>query len=77
MSAVMPTYARANLEFDRGEGCYLYTADNRDSLISLLVLLSLPLHSHPHVVDALKAQAEKLWHVPNLYVQARRSWRNA
>lgn len=68
MSAVMPTYARANLEFDRGEGCYLYTADNRRFLdFAAGIAVTSVGHSHPHVVDALKSQAEKLWHVSNLY----------
>jgi len=69
VSAVMPTYARANLEFDRGEGCYLYTADNRRFLdFAGGIAVTSVGHSHPHVVDALKAQAEKLWHVSNMYV---------
>ncbi|MCR9257038.1 MAG: aspartate aminotransferase family protein [Alphaproteobacteria bacterium] len=64
----MPTYARANLEFDRGEGCYLYTADNRRFLdFAAGIAVTSVGHSHPHVVDALKSQAEKLWHVSNLY----------
>ena len=68
MSAIMPTYARASLEFDRGEGCYLYTADNRRYLdFAAGIAVNSVGHSHPHVVDALKAQAEKLWHVSNLY----------
>ncbi|MBS4105029.1 aminotransferase class III-fold pyridoxal phosphate-dependent enzyme, partial [Tsukamurella paurometabola] len=24
-------------------------------------------HAHPHLVDAIKTQAEKVWHVSNLY----------
>ncbi|MBF0248458.1 MAG: acetylornithine transaminase, partial [Alphaproteobacteria bacterium] len=29
MSALMPTYAPADLAFEKGEGVYLYTADGR------------------------------------------------
>ena len=29
ISAVMPTYARADLAFERGEGAYLYATDGR------------------------------------------------
>ena len=36
ISAVMPTYARADLTFERGEGAYLYATDGRRSWISPL-----------------------------------------
>ena len=66
--ALMPTYARAELAFERGEGCYLYTAEGRRYLdfASGIAVNGLG-HSHPHLVAALKAQGEKLWHCSNLY----------
>ncbi len=66
--ALMPTYARAELAFERGEGCYLYTTEGQRYLdfASGIAVNGLG-HSHPHLVAALKAQGEKLWHCSNLY----------
>ncbi|RME94790.1 MAG: aspartate aminotransferase family protein, partial [Alphaproteobacteria bacterium] len=68
MSSVMPTYARTDLVFERGEGAWLYTAGGERFLDfgSGIAVTALG-HAHPHLVEALKAQAEKLWHVSNLY----------
>jgi acetylornithine/N-succinyldiaminopimelate aminotransferase len=68
MVALMPTYAPANLAFERGEGVYLYTADGRRFLdFCAGIAVSCMGHAHPHLVSALKAQAEKVWHTSNLY----------
>jgi len=69
MSALMPTYAPADLAFVKGEGVYLYTADGRRFLdFCAGIAVSSMGHAHPHLVEALKNQAEKLWHVSNLYI---------
>ena len=67
-SPVMPTYARADVAFERGEGPYLFTSTGERYLdfSSGIAVTSLG-HAHPHLVAALKAQAEKLWHTSNLY----------
>lgn len=66
--ALMPTYARADLAFDRGEGPYLYTADDRRFLdFAAGIAVNSLGHSHPHLVQALTEQGAKLWHVSNLY----------
>ena len=64
----MPTYGRADLAFERGEGPYLYATNGRRYLdfcggIAVDVLG----HAHPHLVEVLRDQAGKLWHVSNLY----------
>lgn len=66
--ALMPTYARTDLAFERGEGAYLYTADGRRYLDfgSGIAVTALG-HSHPHLVQAIQEQAAKLWHVSNLF----------
>ena len=66
--AVLPTYARNELTFERGEGAYLYATDGRRYLdfSSGVAVVSLG-HAHPHLVAALKRQAELLWHCSNLY----------
>lgn len=68
MPVVMPTYARADLAFERGEGAYVWTADGRRYLDfgSGVAVTSLG-HCHPHLVQALTEQAGKLWHTSNLY----------
>ena len=68
ISAVMPTYGRTDLVFERGEGAWLTTADGRRFLDfgSGIAVTALG-HAHPHLVAALKGQAEKLWHTSNLY----------
>jgi acetylornithine/N-succinyldiaminopimelate aminotransferase len=64
----MPTYARAPLAFERGEGAYLYATDGRRFLdFAAGIAVNALGHAHPHVVEALTKQAQKLWHVSNLY----------
>jgi len=66
--AVMPTYARADVAFVKGEGPYLYDERGRRHLDfgSGIAVTSLG-HCHPHLVRALQDQAGTLWHTSNLY----------
>ncbi len=66
--AVMPTYARADIAFERGEGAYLYAGDGSRYLdfASGIAVTALG-HAHPHLVAALREQAGKLWHTSNLF----------
>jgi acetylornithine/N-succinyldiaminopimelate aminotransferase len=68
ISALLPNYNRADLAFEHGEGCWLYTVDGRrfldfgagiatSSLGQVLVA----------VTDAIAEQARKVMHVSNLY----------
>jgi acetylornithine/N-succinyldiaminopimelate aminotransferase len=67
-SAVMSTYARAPLAFERGEGVWLYTVDGERYLdFGGGIAVSSVGHSHPHLVEALTEQAKKLWHTSNVY----------
>lgn len=66
--AVMPTYARQDLVFDRGEGSWLIsTAGERYLDFASGVAVNALGHAHPHLVAALQGQAAKLWHTSNLY----------
>jgi acetylornithine/N-succinyldiaminopimelate aminotransferase len=66
--AVLPTYARADLSFERGAGAYLFASDGRKFLdFSSGVAVTALGHTHPHLVAALTEQAQKLWHCSNLY----------
>ena len=68
MSALLPTYARSELSFARGEGAYLFTASGERYLdFASGVAVTALGHAHPHLVEALTEQAKKLWHVSNLH----------
>jgi acetylornithine/N-succinyldiaminopimelate aminotransferase len=68
ISPVMPVYARAELEVERGEGVYLYDTRGRRYLdMAAGIAVNALGHSHPHLVAALREQAGKLWHTSNLY----------
>ena len=68
ITPVLPTYARADLEFVKGKGAWLTEADGSHflDLASGIAVNSLG-HAHPDLVKIIKSQAEKLWHVSNLY----------
>ena len=67
-SALIPTYARAPLAFERGEGVWLIgTSGERYLDFGAGIAVASLGYSHPHLVEALTAQAGKLWHVSNLY----------
>ena len=67
-SHLLPTYARANLAFERGEGAWLIATDGERYLdFTSGVAVNALGHAHPHLVAALTEQAQKLWHVSNLY----------
>lgn len=67
-AAVMPTYARADLVFERGEGAWLVaTTGDRYLDFGSGVAVNALGHAHPKLVAALTEQASKLWHSSNLY----------
>jgi acetylornithine/N-succinyldiaminopimelate aminotransferase len=67
-SSIVPTYARANIAFERGEGCWLVsTAGERYLDFGAGIAVTSVGHAHPHLVEALTSQGSKLWHVSNLY----------
>lgn len=66
--ALLPTYNRAPLSFVRGEGSWLTTEDGTRYLdLAAGIAVNALGHAHPALVGALTAQAERLWHVSNLY----------
>jgi len=68
IAALMPTYNRANLAFERGEGAWLYTGDGRRFLdFGAGIATSSLGHNNPHLVAAIAAQAARVMHVSNLY----------
>lgn len=68
MSALYGTYARSNLAFERGEGVRLYAQDGTEYLdFHSGVAVNALGHGDPHMVAALKAAAEKVWHTANTF----------
>ena len=65
---VLNTYTRYPLVFDRGEGAWIYTVDNKKFLdMSSGIAVSSLGHSHPAIIKAIENQSKKLLHTSNLY----------
>ena len=68
ITPVLPTYARANLEFERGEGPYLFTKEGTRYLdFGAGIAVNALGYSHPKLIAALMEQANKVWHLSNIY----------
>ena len=67
-ATVMPTYARQDVVFARGEGSWLVSTEGERYLdLASGVAVNVLGHAHPHLAAALKAQVDLLWHTSNLY----------
>jgi acetylornithine/N-succinyldiaminopimelate aminotransferase len=67
-SHLLPVFARADLGFERGEGCWLISTNGERYLdFTSGVAVNALGHAHPHLVKALQEQATKLWHMSNLF----------
>ncbi|WP_375408464.1 aspartate aminotransferase family protein [uncultured Methylobacterium sp.] len=67
-SALLPTYARAPVAFERGEGAWLVAESGERYLdFGAGIAVNALGHAHPHLVEALTTQAAKLWHTSNLF----------
>ncbi|SHN72233.1 aspartate aminotransferase family protein [Bradyrhizobium erythrophlei] len=67
-SHLLPVFARVDLAFERGEGCWLYATNGERYLdFTSGVAVNALGHAHPHLVAALQEQATKLWHMSNLF----------
>ena len=65
---LMGVYNRAPLEVDRGQGAHLWAKDGTEYLDCVMGISTNALgHAHPALVQAVKDQAEKLWHVSNIF----------
>jgi acetylornithine/N-succinyldiaminopimelate aminotransferase len=68
IAPVLPTYARAKVAFERGEGCRVFTPEGEEYLdFGAGVAVTSCGHAHPHLVKALTEQANRIWHTSNLY----------
>jgi acetylornithine/N-succinyldiaminopimelate aminotransferase len=67
-AALIPTYARFDVEFARGEGVRLWDAEGNEYLDFLSGIgVCNAGHCHPKVVAAVREQAARLLHVSNLF----------
>ncbi|WP_034991360.1 aspartate aminotransferase family protein [Beijerinckia mobilis] len=67
-SSLLPTYARAPIAFEKGEGAWL-TATTGELYLDFgggIAVASLG-YSHPHLIKTLHEQGDKLWHTSNLF----------
>ena len=66
--SVLKVYNPIDLEIDHGDGVYVYSEDGTRYLdfTSGIGVLSLG-YSHPALIQALKDQADKIWHCSNLF----------
>jgi acetylornithine/N-succinyldiaminopimelate aminotransferase len=65
---LLPTYARVDLAFERGEGSWIISTTGERYLdFTGGVAVNVLGHAHPYLVEALTRQAQKLWHVSNLF----------
>ncbi|RMD48407.1 MAG: aminotransferase class III-fold pyridoxal phosphate-dependent enzyme, partial [Alphaproteobacteria bacterium] len=68
ISPLLPTYARAPLAFERGEGSWLIDTEGRRFLdLAAGIAVNALGHAHPRLVATLAEQGARLWHVSNLY----------
>ena len=69
--ALIPNYARYDVEFERGEGVRLWDAEGNEYLDFLSgIAVCNTGHCHPQVVAAVQDQAARLLHVSNLFYTA-------
>lgn len=67
-SSLLQVYNRINLDIDYGKGSYIYSK-NKDIYLDFVsgVAVNCLGHCHPKLVATLKNQAEKLWHISNIF----------
>lgn len=68
ISHVLPTYNRAPIAFERGEGTWAIATDGTRYLdLGAGIAVNSLGHANPDLVAALTEQANRIWHVSNLY----------
>ncbi len=68
MSYLAKNYNRKKISFKYGKGSYLYSTDGKKYLdfCAGIAVLSLG-HAHPKLINSVKKQSKKLWHVSNAF----------
>jgi acetylornithine/N-succinyldiaminopimelate aminotransferase len=69
MSYLAKNYNRKKISFKKGKGSYLYTANGVKYLDFVQGISTNCLgHAHPKLVETIKKQSKKLWHVSNAFI---------
>ncbi len=64
---LLPIHNRFDISFSHGKGVYLYSKDKQYLDFGAGIAVNALGHCHPKIVEALTKQAQKLWHVSNIY----------
>ena len=64
---LLPVHKRFNVSFSHGEGLYLFSEGKKYLDLGAGIAVNCLGHCHPKMVEAITAQAKKLWHVSNIY----------
>lgn len=68
-SYYIPTFNRFPIAIKSGKGCYLWDVEGNKYLDALAGIAVVNLgHSHPKIINAIKAQADDLVHISNFFV---------
>ena len=66
--SVLGVYNPFDIEIDHGDGVYLYSSQGTRYLdFTSGIGVTCLGHSHPALVNAIKDQAEKVWHCSNIF----------
>ena len=69
ISPILPVYRRSDITMIRGEGCYLFDDAGKQYLdFATGIGVNALGHNHKQITEALKSQADELWHCSNLYM---------
>ena len=69
MSSILGTYARKDISFVEGKGCYLFTQNGEKYLDFVQGIATNILgHCHDHLVKTIQDQSKKLWHTSNAFI---------
>ena len=68
MSSLTKIYNRRKISFKKGKGSYLYSSNGKKYLdfVQGIAVNSLG-HANPYLIDAIKKQSKKVWHVSNAF----------
>ena len=67
-SKLLNTYSRYPVEFEKGEGAYLYSTEGKEYMDFLCGIAVTGFgHNHPEIKAAVRKQFDGYWHTSNLY----------
>ncbi len=66
-SKLLPVHKRFDISFSHGKGVYLFSDDRKYLDFGAGIAVNALGHCHPKMVEAITKQANKLWHVSNIY----------